>query len=550
MSKNLFQILNGYDNSKGLNPIGYTINRSYDRVLESLDKFLNQQGDVFGIQSVDTMSFDKNGFSTNPDSAIWKMKLNFTGSMIVQYNDCYDIIKFGNQQSASFQNPFVHNDDMLPYQLSSDALGRTNVEKFVVGASLDFMQLGQQYFNTFFSNPAKDVKITQQQIQKLIDKRCLRAQIILPNRNNKSIIVGVIGQTPFTNNACCYISTMLLGSSQWSDSGIVLKVQEKGKQSYQILPDGSEIKFPYKGQRYDMSSNSIGGVNRKNYENLWLKSSVHKYGGDKIKPLQLIKPQLQTCYVRLFIPRDRAGELTDILSPEMNQNIFNTFEAKVNEVENDVSVFQGNFADNIQLLCEKLGNVVANSSNGFVYNRDLRPESFSRSNVVSYKTLDDRTEIVRFGPYREKDLSGGKQVCFDCSSLPLLFWYNSGIIRDQEQTAPVFGSGSYMSAAAKINEIIKPQYKVIRMDITSDTEILTGDIMWCLASERKERQDYGHVAMAYVVQQGSNKIIKTIELNSSSQTGNVIVQKARNDNKVSNFYRHLIRVVKVQNNEK
>jgi hypothetical protein len=34
-----------------------------------------------------------------------------------------------------------------------------------------------------------------------------------------------------------------------------------------------------------MSSNSIGGVTRKNYENLWLKSSVHKYGGDKIKPL-------------------------------------------------------------------------------------------------------------------------------------------------------------------------------------------------------------------------------------------------------------------------
>jgi hypothetical protein len=43
----------------------------------------------------------------------------------------------------------------------------------------------------------------------LFEKGCLHAQLIFP-KNNKSLVASVIGQTPFTNNACCYFNSALL----------------------------------------------------------------------------------------------------------------------------------------------------------------------------------------------------------------------------------------------------------------------------------------------------------------------------------------------------
>jgi hypothetical protein len=65
-------------------------------------------------------------------------------------------------------------------------------------------------------------------VKKLFENNLLRAQVILPDKN-KSILIDVIGQTPNgygQKNACCVVSTPLIGSNEWDGAGIVLKIND------------------------------------------------------------------------------------------------------------------------------------------------------------------------------------------------------------------------------------------------------------------------------------------------------------------------------------
>jgi hypothetical protein len=125
---------------------------------------------------------------------------------------------------------------------------------------------------------------------------------------------------------------------------------------------------------------------------------------------------------------------------------------------------------------------------------------------------------------------------FDCSSLPFLLWYDADILQDRINEANTFGTSTMSTAPDYLNKIIKPEFKVIKMEITSDTQYHTGDIVWVQSSDGT-----GDHHAAFIQVEGNT--IYSFEINSSTSAERGMRRTARRNSPMAGFYKHLLRIV-------
>ena len=527
MANTLYEIVsNALTDAKngGKTPIGYTV-KSYQGVLEHLQsqsQTTTTDTGVMGVRRVDfsgvaNMTFDTNGMSEDPSSGIWKMQLNFTGSIPVQYQNAYDIVCFG----YNLQNQLCGDTQMCPLKLSQDDYGRITVQDFKIGASFDLLGLGVQYFKKFFSKP--DAAIDQGSVKKLFENDCLRAQLIFPHKN-KYELVGIIGQTTIGKNACCYLTPPLLGAAGWNQCGIALKIKDS-KGQHQLLPAGGQYTFPCFGGTYFPSKKTMAGMTKSAY-NKWLQYSSNTYLQNPQR-LELVKPPLQQCYVKLFVPKEKQSQARQFLPADINPNIFKPYQGVI--IQGTRSSFEGPLRDRLESVCNKWQSVnVSTSNGGFWYSQAGRPSRLIRGVGGHYNSSHGSITAL----YGHQKSTGN----FDCSSLPWMFLYDADIIRQDITSAPTFTTGTMHTAPSKLNPLLKPQYKAIQIQIDSTTQIYVGDIMWITGAQRKDSNS-GHTAMAYP--RGGQ--LWTLQIGDPSNSKVRPVGSLKN--RPATYYKHLIRIV-------
>lgn len=542
MAKSLYNLIQ-QNQSNGKTPIGYNV-QSYKDVLAKLQKdaYGDSSGDtVMGVTRVDysgvqNLGFDSNGISTNETSCIWKMNLMFSGSIPVQYQNYYDIAKFQNQSTQNVsQNPFCHASSMCPLSLDEETYARIQVEDFKVGSSFDLQGLAVQYFSKFYSSNTQE--INAEMVKKLFENNLLRAQVILPDKN-KSILIDVIGQTPNgygQKNACCVVSTPLIGSNEWDGAGIVLKIND-GTGQQQLLPNGTTYTFPAKGGGYYLGSSKMTGMSKTQYKK-WLEQSSEKYGSEVV--LKLIKPSVRTCYVKLYVPESKKNQSLQFLPQGISQLLYQEYPGQIKEVSGsaiDPSIFEGEIRTRMMGVCEKWKDVQVSVLNGgFYYSQPKRPHRLYRNKGGTYNRSGRDSVRALFGT---KNGDG----YFDCSSLPFLFWYDTNILKDDVMDAPTFSTGTMSTVPSVLSALLKPNYKIITMDINSSTQILAGDILWV---QTKDGTGKHHAAMAYP----KDGKMYTLEIGDStnSKIRNVCTYNSRSENNTGRcHYKHLLRVVEQQ----
>ena len=530
MANTLYEIVsNALKDAKngGKTPIGYTV-KQYQGVLAQLQgQSQNTSGSdngVMGVRRADfsgvaNMTFDHNGFSEDPSSGIWKMQLNFTGSIPVTYQNAYDVVCFG----TNLQNQLCGDSQMCPLKLSQDDYGRITVQDFKIGASFDLLGLGLQYFKRFFAT--NTALVTQEIVKSLFEKDCLRAQLIFPHKN-KYELVGIVGQTAaIGKHACCYLTPPLLGAAGWNQCGIALKIKDSNGQ-HQLLPTGGQYTFPCFGGTYYPAKKTMVGMTKSAY-NKWLQYHANTYLQNPQK-LELVKPPLQQCYVKLYVPQEKQYQARQFLPQGINPNIFKVYQGVI--IQGTATSFDGPLRERLDAICNKWQSVnVSTANGGFWYSQGGRPHRLIRGVGRHYNSSHGSVTAL-FG--HEKSTGN-----FDCSSLPWMFLYDADIIRDDITSAPTFTTGTMHTAPSKLNSILKPQYKAVQIQIDSTTQVYAGDIMWITKEERGPGYSAGHTAMAYP--RGGQ--LWTLQIGDSKNSKVRPVGSLKN--RQATYYRHLIRIV-------
>lgn len=519
-------------------PIGYSLKSSYNGVLAHLENNYRRTGtnssrdEVFGVSRADytgvaKMNFDANGMSDVLESCIWRMSLTITGSLPIMFaedSQSYYIAKFPHETAGNTnRNPMCNSTQLCPLTLDEQQQGRITVQDFKIGASFDFSGLAKQYFETFYGYAGASFD-DETLYQKLIVNNCLRAQIILPE-SNKSFIVGIIGETPFKENACCYLTTPLLGANQWKDSGIVVSVTDsKGK--HEVIPNGTKYTFPCLGYTYYPSKSKMEGMNKEGYA-FWLERNAESYSSQLP---ELVKIGDMKCYVRLFVPKEMQAKARDLgLPANVPQRIFQTYQGVVVEGGKVVQA-QGSLAQRFAGVCRKWGSVNTSSSAGIIYgDENQRPKTLQRGAGGTFSSGKGEIRALFGHPDNER--------YHDCSSLVTMLLYEADILRDEVKVAPSFGTDSFANAPNELSRLLRPQYKVIKMDIKSDTQLCTGDIVWV---ERNDNTDNHHAAFIYEVKNGK---VSTLQIRGGSSTEKPLLRQLARSNPESGFYKHLLRVV-------
>lgn len=544
MANDLYAIFNKAASSMK-SPIGYSLKSSYNGVLAHLENNYRRTGtnssrdEVFGVSRADytgvaKMNFDANGMSDVLESCIWRMSLTITGSLPIMFaedSQSYYIAKFPHETAGNTnRNPMCNSTQLCPLTLDEQQQGRITVQDFKIGASFDFSGLAKQYFETFYGYAGASFG-DETLYQKLIVNNCLRAQIILPE-SNKSFIVGIIGETPFKENACCYLTTPLLGANQWKDSGIVVSVTDSAGK-HEVIPNGTKYTFPCLGYTYYPSKSKIEGMNKEGYA-FWLERNAESFSSQLP---ELVKIGDMKCYVRLFVPKEMQAKARDLgLPANVPPRIFQTYQGVVVEGGRVVQA-QGPLEQRFAGVCRKWGSVNTASSAGIIYgNENQRPKTLQRGAGGTFSSGKGEIRALFGHPDNER--------YHDCSSLVCMLLYDADILKDEVKVAPSFGTSSFADAPDDLSNLLKPQYKLIKMDITPDTQLCTGDIVWVGEDDKikNQRGEFNHhAAFIYEVKNGK---VSTLQIRGGSTTSNTLLRQLVRSNPESGFYKHLLRVVK------
>lgn len=534
MAKNtLYSLIDQAMNTQGKTPVGYTVS-SYQSVLSALKKAKEEQSEikkVMGVERIDytfvgTSTYDNMGMSNNFDIPIWKMTLDITGSCPVQKDNWFDIIKFNNENVKYISR--LGNTSLLPLSLDQNISNTLSSDlKFSVGAFIDIGNMAVTYFNKFYVTQGE--KFTHNDIAKLVSLGCIHAQIIFPQKNTYQI-AAVIGQTSVPNNACCYLTTPILGSNGWKECGIEVKIKEN-KTIHDFIPNGSEYKFPLLGNTYNRSNGSIDDFDSNEYKK-WVDRSNAIYGNNE-NVLELVKDIPKECYVTLFVPFDKREVAERYLPEGVSDRIFSHYGGKIIR-EYSANSYVGDSESILLNVVHKWSSVKVNNGNNSVnYSTNRRPSKLVRNKGGIIYSNSEQI-IAEFG--HEYDLYN-----YDCSSLVSMILYDSGIIKDSVTALRAFSSDEWATTAVnEINKVIKDEFQAVFMDINETTQIQTGDILVVTLQERLQRgenKSFGHVAMA--APQGGK--IYTIEIGSSSEKRDILTHKSRTD---QGYYKHLIRIIK------
>ena len=548
--QSLYQVVNNATSSNGKSAIGYNVS-SYKNVLEGLQQEISSDGGgeiIFGIgrgdySGVSSMTFnEKTGMSQN-DDAIWKMVITVTGACPVIYENSYDIARFEHETlSNKNRNPFGNVDEMCPQMLTQDTLNSIQTEDFKVGAAVDLHNLALEYFKKYYSHSGTE--ITAEMVTKLFTKKCIRAQVIFPN-NNKSLLIDVIQQTPFSNMACIYISTPIASAEVWRDCGIAVNIKADNK-TYPFIPTGDRFVSAVNGEIYNVGKGTMNGMNKTNYE-MWLKNSADKFvNGAQTLWLQKVG-QPKTCYVKLFIPIEKRAEAMQILPYNVNKNIFQQYEGIVHETKTqDNTIIQGDYAVVCDGLCREWGDIRINEGSGSINYGLFKPNLSCRTLVKDVSgvlyTFGGKQFIPKFGSNDTLYLDCSAFACF----MTINALANSNLLKDNVMSMTVYGTSAMKTYHQYLNKNLKPGYKAVCLPITNPSDIKTGDIIFCNNVEKGQykgtSERFGHAAWAFV-DQGK---LKTLEIGGESKK-KLLQEKVRTTTPKNGkyFYRNLIRIVKV-----
>lgn len=524
----------------GKSLIGYVV-QDYSGTLGALEADLSSAGStqtVMGtdndLSHVDGAAYDATtGICTDTDTPIWRMQLFFHGAIPVQNteNNGYDIAAFTVDKERKTENPYVSATQLCPLYMNTETINHSTVEDYKVGASVNFNGNAQSYFQKFYCGGSANVKDFN--FAKLIENNCLRAQIVFP-KSNTSQIVGIIGQTPVKGkNAACYLTTPILGADGWDKSGITLTCKDGTKSDNEILPNPSKYKFPLQGASYQASKNVMVGLTKTaltEYSN----TPASGFAGHAV--LQLNKPSVEFCYVKLYIEAGMKDVAAPYVPKDVNKSIYETYKGKVVSRTVVTGNYTGPIRNTMQYWCDKWSTVQFGPFNGAItYDTNLRPSSFVKGKGGAF-TNSTESFNVTYGHNR------GISV-FDCSSFAILFLYNvEGIIDTSKTTLQSFNTDSLSTLAKYLNNgVLNPKYKAIQMAVTESTQVFAGDLLWITKGERTDGASMGHAAIAYPTNQG----FKTIDI------GGTYKGKMRNlarKNKPKSYYKHLVRIVQAENN--
>lgn len=547
--KSLYNIVNSaaeQDENSGKKHVGYTVS-SYQGVLSALEKAKIVQGGSsgpFGVERIDyssvgTNTYDENGFCTDLDVPVWKMKLSAVGPVPIYKDGWYEMVSFPNESSTSSKN--FNNPALMPYTLSEDIARNLPHEKFSIGAFVDLSNLAVKYFNNYYSKGDTAVdKFSEKMVSSLIGRGCLYAQVIFPSKNEYAT-ASIIGRTPISKVACCYISTPLFASSEWKNSGFAINITENGTNSQELIPNGANYKSVSDGKSYNPVNASMVDMNSENYAK-WVERRGEIYNNDR-KVLSLVKPSLQDCFVTLYIPSDKRSIAQQYLPSQVSDRIFSPYGGKRIPVYQGDATFSGDVAASFIHVIDKWSKVKTNNGIGSIEyglnNKAIGSTGEYGLGIWRPKNLvKGRGGVMYSGSTQFTPLYGHQDNLYnyDCSALIAMILYDTGIMRDDISSLVAFSSSSWASSAVGyINQHIKDGFQAVMMDINSSTTFLPGDILIVTADELGK--SYGHAAMAAP----SGGKTYTIEIGSKEKVRDLKVYYGRTDN---NFYRHLIRIVK------
>ena len=174
----------------GKSKIGYSTAKTYENVLQALQQSKYkvedaQGGSIRGRYSsygdVETLQFDSDGFSTDPNAAIWKMKLNRWGAVPVKTQG--RVVMAGTEKQKALYGQGKFGRQECPYELELQSSEGVNglPDQFWVGAKIDVSDTAVNYFNRMFlSGGDHDEKVDSGHLANLINCGYLYAELIFP----------------------------------------------------------------------------------------------------------------------------------------------------------------------------------------------------------------------------------------------------------------------------------------------------------------------------------------------------------------------------------
>lgn len=306
----LYQLVTTANSSgSGKRMVGYSVG-AYAGVLSALQKAgqmtVQYTDGVLGTSRIDwdsasTATYDNSGFSSNINSGLWKMALQYHGSIPIEF------LGYGN---AAFELQCLPNDSQdkaiardgekrwCPYVLSEEGFGACTSDEFAVGAFLDLKTLGVSYFNKFYSNPS--CSFDEQKVIDMVANGYLMAQITFPELK-KFKLVKVLGQAPIGGSAAISLDLALLATREWKDIKTVVNVIENSKDKKGLIPASNEYKVAIDGKSYKSDRGSIDGYTKQQFKGQWMANSTEK--NSEINVQIAIDPIPMTdCLVRLYVP--------------------------------------------------------------------------------------------------------------------------------------------------------------------------------------------------------------------------------------------------------
>lgn len=541
----------------GKSKIGYGVD-GYSDVMDALEKAkwqrLGANTEVLGVtrsyEDVQGMQFDANGFSMNPNDAIWKMQLGQWGHVVVQTSDGKYQIGVSERERSEKNNSGVKHP--LPPNFPQ-LVGSSSVSSaaYTIGAKLDVRGLGVAYFNKMFCSRGQDEqKMTEPQFGALVASGYLCAEVIFPAKKG-AYITSVVGTTQLTEHSTIYINRLSLGSPQWKGSGLRVTADYGDEKGVQLAPNGSALKLVSNGCSYDYNNSTIkidGAAISDGSMLKWKKDAAPLTN----PPVVLVQQPLTTAFIRLFVPTQHRGKVKNFLPQSHSQNLYATYGSSIT----NAYVQQRQRGGIAQLMIIDAMKAWEHAKyNEFDSNGNRVADSLmyvfgGGHSAWKYQGEKDEKDRVRF---RKRGASSGQRIeplfvsnnngenihnihNYDCSSFVAMVIYDSGMFR-QDLSPPSFGSGTLQSTVSKFKMALKPQYDCQYIEIKDyKTDMQPGDIIFYKSNQ--SGRSSGHVALVWSVDESTGKI-RTLEIQTKyARNKNVLRQRTI---KQASVFRHIIR---------
>lgn len=535
----------------GKSKIGYGVD-GYSDVMDALQKAkwqrLGANTEVLGVtrsyEDLQGMQFDANGFSMNPNDAIWRMQLGQWGNVVVQTSDGKYQIGVSERERLEKNNSAVKHPLPPNFPIVGGS-SSVSTAAYTIGAKLDVSNLGVAYFNQMFcSRGQDDQKITEPQFGALVASGYLCAEVIFPTKN-VAYITSVVGTTQISNHSTIYINRFCVGSPQWKDSGLRVTADYGDDKGVQLAPNGSTLKLVSNGCSYDYNSSTIkidGSAINDGKMLQWKKDAAPLTN----PPVVLVQQPLTTAFIRLFVPTQHKGKVKNFLPQSHSQNLYATYGSSITDayvqqrqrggiaqmmIINAMKEWEhakyNEFDSNGNRVRDSLRYVFGGGHSAWKYQGENGSVQFRKRGASSGQ---------RIAPLFVSSNSGENIHNYDCSSFVAMVIYDSGMFR-QNLSPPSFASGSLKSSVNKFKQVLKPQYDCQYISIKDyKTDMQAGDVIFY--ERGQSGRSTGHVALVWSVDKSTGKI-RTLEIQTkNARNKNVLRQRTI---KQASMFNHIIR---------